>query len=1149
MNRLTTIGKLLSLLLLVGMAAISLAQETTGSLQGTVKDPSGAVVTNAKVSVTTPSLAGGMSTVTDTKGYYHLSNLPPGLYVVTVDAKGFQTLKRSDLRIEVGHLPTLDLSLSMGSEATVVEVTSATPQIDVTTTTTNTNITEDVVQNIPHGLSFQSAIQFAPAARNEPLEGMSIFSIGNGNGATSPGSGSNGNAFGYSIAGGADSENSYLVEGQETAELIGGYSHTNVPFDFIDEMVMDTSGIQAEHGGALGGVINVIMHKGSNTVHGAAWIMFNKAGMNGSPRAQPRYDPNGTFNANTDVAWQQYQPKRYHTSDVFPGFRIGLPLVKDKVFLFGAFSPEWSNEERSFTYNPAFASFAGDIFPGASGTRSFGQNTQTYYINLRVDAAVGSRVHLFGSVLDQGQHQSGETLPNGDDVHGLYNPSDSINPIGFEHSLGYAAPNSTYNVGLDYTASSNVVFTSRLGYFFANYHDLGYPTTGNIFNWYGTGVGQTQYGLTCGGKSQPACAALPSDLQEPNGYFNQPNSQTYTIFDADKRTQFDQDVAFYKSGWGGTHNIKIGYQLMKSNNNIYQRWPAPEIELFPGSTESYSPAGHTGSVNCAAVAKTNSVGACAGTYGYVIISDYGTQGQATSYDHAFFGQDSWTIGKGLTINYGLRVEKENVPSENNAAGLPTNPITFGWNDKVAPRFGFAWDPKQDGKSKIFGSYGSFTDTMKLNVAIGSFGGQYWQNCAYALSTDPLSNVAPVFDASSRYCYPDPADANFGGATPAGLTFLESLNNRGTEGVVNGLKPYRQHESVLGYDYQINPTLAFEARWDRRRLDSVIEDAALFDSSGNEIFTIINPGFGTNAVNATCATGGVSPYTGHTYLACPPDPKAARSYDGLEFRLDKRIGNHWSGLLSYTYSSFRGNYNGLTSSDEADGGGGRNAPNNSRAFDETYFSFNAYGQSDGGKLPLDRPNAIKGYAYYTFDEGKTMNTTFGLFQDAYSGTAQNSFLDVGYSIAGGGNFGQFAVYPEGRGKWVDVSQNASTGVVTVGNSYVKRTPWFTQTDLNVKQTYKIKGTQEVSFDATFTNALNQHEVVAYYGSIDSAYVPDFITPGGLPFYYGAEAYSDYEHTYAWKTLMNTDGVTVNSQYGKPYEFQAARNIRIQMHYTF
>jgi len=1136
MNRLTTIGKLLSLLLLFGMAVIVLGQETTGALQGTVKDPSGAVVTNAKVSVTSPTLVGGMSTETDSKGYYHLSNLPPGLYVVTVDAKGFQTLKRTDLRIEVGHVPSLDLSLSMGSQATVVEVTSATPQIDVTTTTTNTNITEDVVQNIPHGTSFQSAIQFAPSARNEPLEGMSMFSIGNGNGATSPGSGSNGNAFGYSIAGGADSENSYLVEGQETAELIGGYSHTNVPFDFIQEMVMDTSGIQAEHGGALGGVINVILDKGSNQIHGAAWMMAGTDMFNGSPRAETRYDPNNVgFNAKTDATWQQYQPQKYHTSDMFPGVRVGLPILKDKLFLFAAFSPEWSNEERKVTYNPAFAA---SNFPGITGSRKFAQNTHTYYANVRLDAAVGSKIHLFGSVLDQGQRQVGESLPNGDDVNGLFNVSASVNPIAFEHSLGYSAPNSTYNAGLDFTVSNSLVLTSRFGYFFANYHDFGYPTTGAIDSWFGSGVG---------GKDTNG-APLPADLQQVNGYFNIPNSQTYTLKDADKRTQFDQDAAWYKSGWAGTHNIKFGYQFNRSNNDIYQRWNAPEVEIFPGSTESYSAAGSTGAANCATLATTNALGNCSGKYGYVIIQDYGTQGVATSYDNAIFGQDSWTIGKGLTVNYGLRVEEENVPSENNAAGLPSKPIDFGWGDKIAPRVGFAWDPKQNGKSKLFGSYGSFTDMMKLNVAIGSFGGQYWQNCAYALNTDPLSNFLPVFDSSFRYCYA--ASANFsGGAAPAGDTFIESLNNRGTEGVTPDLKPYRQHESVLGYDYQVTRTLAFEARWDRRRLDHVIEDAALYDSSGNETFTIVNPGEGLNSFNASCQTAGIDPYTKHHYTACPPSITAARSYDGLELRLSKAMSNHWSGLFSYTYSNFRGNYNGLTSSDEADGGGGRNAPNNSRAFDESYFQFNAYGGSSSGKLPLDRPNALKGYAYYTFDEGHKSNTVIGLFQDVYSGTPQTSFVNVGYSIAGGGNFGQFAVNPEGRGKWVDISQNSTTGTITTGNAYTKRTPMFTQTDVNIKQTFKIKDSQEVSVDATFTNALNQHEIVAYYGSVDTAYVPDFLTPGGLPFYYGGESYSLYEHSYPWKTLLNTDGVTINSQYGKPYEFQAARNIRLQLHYTF
>ncbi len=69
-----------------------------------------------------------------------------------------------------------------------------------------------------------------------------------------------------------------------------------------------------------------------------------------------------------------------------------------------------------------------------------------------------------------------------------------------------------------------------------------------------------------------------------------------------------------------------------------------------------------------------------------------------------------------------------------------------------------------------------------------------------------------------------------------------------------------------------------------------------------------------------------------------------------------------GMFSYTYSNFRGNYTGLTSSDLADGGGGRNAPNNSRAFDEPYFSWNANGGSSSGLLPTDRPNALKGYSY-------------------------------------------------------------------------------------------------------------------------------------------------------------------------------------------
>jgi len=75
------------------------------------------------------------------------------------------------------------------------------------------------VQDVPHGRSFQSVIQFAPAARNEPLAGSNPYNGGTGTGGTSPGNGSNGNSVGFMVAGGSDSENSYLVEGQETADL------------------------------------------------------------------------------------------------------------------------------------------------------------------------------------------------------------------------------------------------------------------------------------------------------------------------------------------------------------------------------------------------------------------------------------------------------------------------------------------------------------------------------------------------------------------------------------------------------------------------------------------------------------------------------------------------------------------------------------------------------------------------------------------------------------------------------------------------------------------------------------------------------------------------------------------------------------------
>ena len=195
----------------------------------------------------------------------------------------------------MGHLPTVDLTLAVGATGTVVEVTGAAPVIDVTTNTNQTNLTAQTLNDTPHGYSFQSVIQYAPMARNEPLAGNSAGMSGN-SGGSSPGSSGNGMSTGFSIGGAADSENSYLVEGQDTENISGGASNANVPFQFIQEVQVKTSGIEAEHGGALGGVVNVVMKKGSNAYHGSFFGTYEGDALDGSENAFLRYDPLGSTN-------------------------------------------------------------------------------------------------------------------------------------------------------------------------------------------------------------------------------------------------------------------------------------------------------------------------------------------------------------------------------------------------------------------------------------------------------------------------------------------------------------------------------------------------------------------------------------------------------------------------------------------------------------------------------------------------------------------------------------------------------------------------------------------------------------------------------------------------------------------------------------
>jgi hypothetical protein len=1155
------------------------AQETTGGLQGTVKDASGAVVPRARVTLTGAAMMGSKEIVTDSSGYYRFANLAPGIYAVTVKADGFKTYKQDGLAIEVGHLPTIDLALQVGAEATTVEVTSEAPVIDTTTTQNMTNVSAQELQNLPTGISFQSVIQFAPMARDEPLAGMQANGHGTGgSGGSMPGSSGNGQSFGYSIGGAADSESSYLVEGQDTENISGGYSKANVPMDFIQDVDIKTSGVEAEYGGALGGVINVIMKKGSNDFHGSIFATYESSGTDANPiNAYLRYDPTSSGNAALfqDPAAQTYSPQKVHYRTSEPGVLVGGPIVKDHLWFVAGFEPLIQSHAETVNFGSN---------DNNAGNQYFTQDRQQYFGYGRIDAALTQKIRVFGSWLTQYARETGDEFPIADPTATESTALNTaiLSPLSqYSHGLGWSAPNATYNVGADISLTQRLVATTRYGYFFDNYHDFGWPTNTPDIIWDTNGYGATD------NHGDP----LPQNLQVYNGSpanlgtSTTPYDSTYTLENADKHYQLNQDFAFYKGGWWGTHNFKFGYQLNHLVNVINQNGNVPYAFLQVGAGENHGALTSTGGDNCTLLGNEYqyanpkpppaTIYPCTGLYGLLTVQDFSTilTSPAGDWNHALYVQDAWTIGHGLTLDIGLRIEHETLPPP---GGVKISAINFPWSDKIEPRLGAAWDPSGHGKMKIFGSYGVVNDVMKLLLAQTSWGAQSYEQCSYPLGPDGTPDGFAISDLdiafkNSRACPNGPAttQANFAnGQVPTtlkdagtGVSLIENVNFRPLEPVAPNVKPYRQHEYVAGFDLQISPALAFEARYDRRRLDHVIEDASLSDPDWGETYTVVNPGEGVDSTlngYATYLTSlgeayGVPGWAFNadpsnpfgTCASCPPNPKAVRDYDGLEFRLMMAQKRGFAGMFSYTYSSMWGNYTGLTTTDQSDGGvTGRNSPDTTRSFDEPFYYFGANGKSNNGRLPTDRPNVIKGNVYYTLP-WKHQSTSFGIFQEFLQGTPVGSYIDVG-----GATYGEpyEAVYPYGRDHWANVTTN-SAGAITIGTPYLRRTPWYIQSDLNASHQFKVGDHETIAFEATALNALNQRSIAAYFQSMDSWQFQTPITPGGENLYGGAATYQAFESGYNVQSLANADGVISNSQYGHPYLYQNGRSIRLGLHYTF
>ncbi|MDP8981526.1 MAG: TonB-dependent receptor [Acidobacteriota bacterium] len=825
-----------------------------------------------------------------------------------------------------------------------------------------------------------------------------------------------------------------------------------------------------------------------------------------------------------------------------PGFNLGGYLIKDRLWVFVGAAPEYQQFAR--TVNFAASS-------GAPGARTFHENVNTYYSNARLDFLATSKIRLFSSWTYQYQRGTGTSLPGADDAFGQFNPSSTTSPDNFNGGIGYVAPNVIYNVGADITLTPHLVATTRFGYFHQNYEDRGIPSGIRYI------YRDTNYPYATGNAPAPAGTKaldgtlLPSQFVNSAGFSNL-GANAQTVFDVFNRFSFNQDIAYFKKGFG-THNFKFGYAFNRGTNDVLNGYNTADV--YVGYNVQYGPFTSNGISRCQAIIAQNlsrygqsggaaDGSACQGLYGTVNLRDLGTTGKVGGMNHAFYIQDAWTVGRRLTLNLGVRLDKENLPSYDTLPGFQG--ISFGWGQKVAPRLGAAYDLLGNGKVKVFGSFGYFFDIMKYQLPRGSFGGDYWHDCVYALDTPDFNTIIPQRDSNGHYCPTGGGSTPAVGSLPTGLRFIENVDFRepandpnqigtlGKTGLVDpNLLPMKQHEMVIGADWAISPSLALETRYSRKRLDRTIEDTGTITQDG-EVYYISNPGFSVNKTVPNCN-------------GCPANPKAIRNYDGLEVRLNKRAGKFY-GSFSYTYSRFYGNYSGLTATDISDGIG-RNGANTDRAFDEPFMSFDAHGKPINGPLPTDRPHTVKAYAYYNLKWWK-FNTMIGGYQQIYSGTPLTSYISVWGA----------PVFVEGRGKVVDVTRDPATGNWIAGNVHDQRSPSFSQSDLSVSQEFHLSKSNEklkARVGGECNNCLNQHAPVffnhnlirssglnpAACGTVGTNCTPTEANQAG--FDYGVLLSKGFDYIGA----ANSQSRTLNSQYGQPFGWQNRRSLRFQINFVF
>lgn len=658
-----------ALLLLSATGAV--AQVTTSDILGTVVDPSGAVVANAKVTITNVGTHVAHSTTTNSSGEYVVPALPNGQYSIRIEANGFKPIILSNVALEAGGRLREDLQLQVGNSSESVQVTSESPALETDTSTLSQVVTERQASDLPlNGRNFVQLAQLSAGANEGPAGALSAGNRPDDRRPTAS----------VSVYAQSDTLNNELVDGLDNNEKVIGTIGVRPSVEAIAEFRVQTNDYPAEVGNTPGAVVNVITKSGTNDFHGSAYEFVR----------------NDLFDSRNYFARQGRKPE--YRQNQF-GASIGGPLRKDKTFFFGDYEglriiqgityvstvPTLFEEQNVGNFsdvggpvltpdqiNPIaqkyFSLYPAPTGPGLANNFTYSpngrQSSETF--DLRADQYFSERDHLFARYTFNNVHtQTPDSLPV---VNG-------VSPGGSAASFPGTAAQRAQQLLLvnTHTFGANTVMELRAGY--TRINNSSFPVN------YGSNLGN-QFGIVHANINQFTSALTNISI---TGYSGFGNSTFLPIIDLDNVFQGGGSITHT----AGHHTLKYGADLIRRQIENQQNTSGPGSFSFNTNPTKFVLANFLQG-NPFTVSRS-----------VQLVPRY-----FRTWEPSVYIQDDWRVRQWLTLNVGLRYDIFTPDSEAHNALSIFEPATAsiliaGQNGvsgtaniktdhgSLAPRFGFA----------------------------------------------------------------------------------------------------------------------------------------------------------------------------------------------------------------------------------------------------------------------------------------------------------------------------------------------------------------------------------------------------------------------------------------------------------------------------